>query len=102
MIPSNPVTHLQRPKGMSTLAALTREQVLTALAEARARFAQADADLKGFQFSYPPAAEEFEKWRALRGIWEQRDEELQTARDDLRDFDRGHLTISDEEAQSPN
>ena len=78
---------------MSTLAALTREQVVSALAEARARFAQADADLKNFRFSYQPTNDEFTKWRELRATWEQRDEELQAASDDLRDFDRGHLSI---------
>jgi hypothetical protein len=81
---------------MSTLAALTRDDVASAFAEARVRFARADADLKNFKFPYPPTAEDFEKWKELRRIWDQRDEELQAAREDLRDFDRGNLNVSDQ------
>jgi hypothetical protein len=81
--------------GMSTLDALTREEVASAFAEAKVRFARADADLKNYKFPYPPKAEDFEKWKELRRVWDERDEELQAAREDLRDFDRGNLKISE-------
>ncbi|MBV9768078.1 MAG: hypothetical protein JOZ32_00785 [Bryobacterales bacterium] len=79
---------------MGTLADLTREDVVRAFAEAKVRFARADADLKNFRFPSPPAAADFDRWKELSGIWDQRDEELQAAREDLRDFDRGQLTVA--------
>lgn len=81
---------------MSPVANITREDVVRALNEARERFVGADAALKCFRFSYPAKTEEFEKWKELREAWDQRDEELQAAREDLRDFDRGNLTVSDQ------
>jgi len=80
---------------VSAIADITREDVVLALDEAKARFASADAALKCFRFSYPAMTEEFEKWKQLREAWDQRDEELQAARADLKDFDRGNLTVSD-------
>ena len=71
---------------------ITREDVLRALEEAKQRFVHADAALKAFRFSYPAKSEEFEEWKRLRDVWDQRDEELLAAREDLRDFDRGKLT----------
>ena len=79
---------------MSSIADITREDVLKALEEAKARFSRADAALKGFRFSYPASTQEFEKWKELRESWDQRDEELQAAREDLKDFNRGNLTAS--------
>lgn len=66
------------------------------LDEAKERFIRADAALKTFRFSYPAKPEEFEEWKQLRGEWDQRDEELQAAREDLRDFDHGKLSASAE------
>ena len=80
---------------MSALAAITRDEVASAVAEAGVRFARADAALKNFKFSYPATEVDFEKWKELRRTWDQRDEELQAAREDLRDFDRGNLSVSD-------
>jgi hypothetical protein len=80
---------------VSAIADITREEVVRALDEANARFARADAALKCFKFSYPPKAEEFERWKELRESWDQRDEELQAAREDLKDFDRGNFSVSD-------
>ena len=77
---------------MSALLDITREEVLRALDESKERFAHADAELKSFRFSYPAKPEEFEEWKRLRDVWDQRDEELQAAREDLRDFDHGKLT----------
>jgi hypothetical protein len=82
--------------GVSAVANITREDVVRALEEARERFVRADTAIKCFQFSYPAKTEEFEKWKELRESWDQRDEELQTAREDLRDFDRGNLNVSDQ------
>jgi hypothetical protein len=82
--------------GVSPVANITREDVVRALEEARERFVRADTAIKCFQFSYPAKTEEFEKWKELRESWDQRDEELQTAREDLRDFDRGNLNLSDQ------
>jgi hypothetical protein len=82
--------------GVSPVANITREDVVRALEEARERFVRADTAIKCFQFSYPAKTEEFEKWKELRESWDQRDEELQTAREDLRDFDRGNLNVSDQ------
>ena len=79
---------------MSALTDITRADVARALDEAKARFERADAALKSFRFSYPATSAEFEKWKELRESWDQRDEELQAAREDLRDFDRGNLTVS--------
>lgn len=76
---------------MSAIAEITRADVALALDEAKARFARADIALKGFRFSYPAQTEEFEKWKELRESWDQRDEELQAAYEDLKDFDRGNL-----------
>lgn len=80
---------------MSAIEEITREDVIRALDEAKARFERADAALKNFRFSYPVKTEEFATWKELRETWDQRDEELQAAREDLRDFDRGNLTTSD-------
>jgi hypothetical protein len=81
---------------VSATTEITREDMVRALDEAKARFAHADAALKGFKFSYPGSTEEFEKWKELRESWDQRDEELEAARADLKDFDRGNLTVSDQ------
>lgn len=80
---------------MSAIAEVTRDEIVQELDQAKTRFALADAALKCFRFSYPAAPEDFEKWKALREAWDQRDEELQIAREDLRDFDRGNLTLPD-------
>jgi len=80
---------------VSGIVDITREDILQALEEAKARFSRADAELKCFRFSYPATTLEFEKWKELRESWDQRDEELQAAREDLKDFDRGNLTVSD-------
>jgi hypothetical protein len=80
---------------VSAIEEITREDVIRALDEAKARFERADAALKNFRFSYPVKTEEFATWKELRETWDQRDEELQAAREDLRDFDRGNLTTSD-------
>lgn len=79
---------------VSALIQITREDVVRALDEAKERFQRADAALKTFRFSYPAKPEEFEAWTQLRDVWDQRDEELQTAREDLKDFDSGKLTLS--------
>ena len=79
---------------MSALIEITREDVVRALEEARERFVRADTALKTFRFSYPAKSEQFEEWKQLRDAWDQRDEELQAAREDLRDFDCGKLTGS--------
>jgi hypothetical protein len=81
--------------GVSAIIEITREDVARALDEAKARFASADAALKSFRFSYPGTTEEFEKWKDLRESWDQRDEELQAAREDMKDFDQGKLTATD-------
>ena len=80
---------------MSAIVDITRDDVVRALDEAKARFDRADSSLKRFRFSYPAKTEEFAKWKELRESWDQRDEELQAAREDLKDFDRGNLTVSD-------
>jgi hypothetical protein len=77
---------------VSAIADITRDDVVRALDEAKVRFDRADASLKSFRFSYPGKTEEFEQWKKLRESWDQRDEELQLAREDLKDFDRGKLT----------
>lgn len=66
------------------------------MAEAQQRFVRADAALKTFRFSYPPKPEEFEEWKQLTDAWDQRDEELQASREDLRDFDLGKFAASGE------
>ena len=81
---------------MSALIEITREDVVQALDEAKERFVRADAALKTFRFSYPAKSEEFEEWKRLTDAWDQRDEELQAAREDLRDFDHGKLTATSE------
>ena len=81
---------------MSALIEITRDDVVRALEEARERFVRADTALKTFRFSYPAKSEQFEEWKQLRDAWDQRDEELQAAREDLRDFDCGKLTGSSE------
>jgi len=81
---------------MSAVIEITREDIARALDEAQKRFARADAVLKTFRFSYPAQPEQFEEWKRLRDEWDRRDEELQAARQDLRDFDRGKLTASGE------
>jgi len=82
--------------GVSVLFEIVRGDVVRALEDCKERFIRADAALKSFRFSYPAKSEEFEEWKQLRGEWDQRDEELQTAREDLRDFDHGKLTESSE------
>jgi hypothetical protein len=82
--------------GVSALIEITREDVVRALEEAKERFVRADAALKSFRFSYPAKSEQFEEWKQLRDVWDQRDEELQAAREDLKDFDSGKLTASGE------
>jgi len=70
--------------------------VIQALDEARARFELADAELKSFCFSCPATAEDFEKWKQLREIWDLRDEELQSAREAVKEWDlRSHLERDD-------
>ena len=81
---------------MSAIAEITRADVLKALDEAKARFSGADEALKRFRFSYPATTGQFEKWKELRESWDQRDEELQAAFADLKDFDKGKLTPSDQ------
>jgi hypothetical protein len=81
---------------VSALIEITREEVLRVLEEAKAMFERADAALKSFRFSYPAKPEEFEAWKRLRDEWDQRDEELQAAREDLRDFDHGKLNASND------
>jgi hypothetical protein len=82
--------------GVSALIEITREDVVGVLAEAKQRFIRADAALKTFRFSYPAKSEQFEEWKQLRDEWDQRDEELHAAREDLRDFDHGKLSASSE------
>jgi len=82
--------------GVSALIEITREDVVRVLDEAKERFIRADAALKSFRFSYPAKSEEFEAWKQLRDEWDQRDEELQAAREDLRDFGHGKLNPSAE------
>jgi hypothetical protein len=79
---------------VSALPEITREDLVRALDEAKERFILADSALKFFRFSCPAKSEEFEEWKRLRDAWDQRDEELQAAREDLRDFDHGKLTVS--------
>jgi hypothetical protein len=81
---------------VSTLTEITREDVFMALGQARERFLRADEALKAFRFSSPAKPEEFEHWKQLRDVWDQRDEELQAAREDLRDFEHGKLSASGE------
>jgi len=81
---------------VSALIEITREGVVRALDEAKERFIRADAALKTFRFSYPAKSDEFEEWKQLRDAWDQRDEELQAAREDLKDFDSGKLTTISE------
>jgi hypothetical protein len=82
---------------VSAIADITREDVTRALDQAKARFERADTALKNFRFSYPAKTEDFETWKQLREAWDQRDEELQAAREDLRDFNRGNLIVSGQE-----
>jgi len=81
---------------VSALIEITREDVVRALDEAKDRFIRADSALKTFRFSYPAKSEEFEEWKQLGDEWDQRDEELQAAREDLRDFEHGKLSASGE------
>jgi len=81
---------------VSALIEITREEVVRALDEAKERFIRADSALKTFRFSYPAKSEEFEEWKQLGDEWDQRDEELQAAREDLRDFEHCKLTASGE------
>jgi hypothetical protein len=80
--------------GVSALIEITREDVVGVLDEAKEKFIRADAALKSFRFSYPAKPEEFEQWKQLRDAWDLCDEELQAAREDLRDFDHGKLSTS--------
>ena len=91
---ANPITPSKRQKGMDTLIAPSRDEVVQAVENARRRFTHADTELKSFRFTYPVSAEQFESWKALTATWDQCDEELQAARENLRDFDHGKL-ISD-------
>jgi len=81
---------------VSALIEITREDVVRALDEAKERFVRADAALKTFRFSHPAKSEEFEAWKQLTDAWDQRDEELQAAREDLKDFDHGKLNATSE------
>ena len=81
---------------VSAIVDITRDDVVKALEEAKARFERADAAFKVFRFSYPATTDDFEKWKQLRESWDQRDEELQAAREDLKDFDKGNLTASEQ------
>jgi hypothetical protein len=80
---------------VSAVIEITRADVVRAVDEAKERFVRADTVLKSFRFSCPARSEEFEEWKRLREIWDQRDEELQAAHEDLRDFDHGKLNTSD-------
>ena len=80
---------------MSALIEITRDDLVRALNAAQERFQQADAALKSFRFSYPAQAEQFEEWKRLRDHWDQCDEEVQSARENLRDFDHGRLAVSE-------
>lgn len=80
---------------MSALIEITRDDLVRALNAAEQRFQQADAGLKSFRFSYPARAEQFEEWKRLRDLWDQCDQDLQSARENLRDFDRGRLAVSE-------
>jgi hypothetical protein len=77
---------------VSAVIEITRDDIVRALDEAKERFIRADAALKTFRFSYPATSEEFDEWKQVREEWDRRDEELQAAREDLRDFDQGKLT----------
>jgi hypothetical protein len=81
---------------VSGLTEITREDIVRALEESKDRFVRADAALKSFRFSCPAKSEEFEEWKRLRDVWDQRDEEWQAAREDLKDFDHGKLTVSEQ------
>jgi hypothetical protein len=81
---------------VSAVIEITRAEVVRALEEAKQRFILADAALKSFRFAYPATSQDFEEWKRLRDIWDQRDEELQAAREDLRDFDHGKLSLFDD------
>jgi hypothetical protein len=94
--PKNRVIGMKRQMGVDALIDITRDDVVRVLDEAKARFIRADAALKTFRFSCPAKSEEFEEWKHLRDEWDQRDEELQAAREDLRDFDHGKLSVSSE------
>lgn len=94
--PKNRGIGLERQIGVDALIDITRDDVVRVLDEAKARFIRADAALKNFRFSYPARSEQFEEWKRLRDEWDQRDEELQAAREDLRDFDHGKLSVSSE------
>ncbi len=96
MRPKNPGTGTKRQMRVSALIEITREDVVRALDEAKARFVRADDALKTLRFSCPAKSEEFQEWKQLRDAWDQRDEELQAAHEDLRDFDHGKLTASSE------
>jgi hypothetical protein len=80
---------------VSAVLEVTRAEVVLALEESKQRFLGADSRLKSFRFSYPAKPEEFEEWKRLRELWDQRDEELQAAREVLQDFDHGKLTAVD-------
>ena len=82
--------------GVSVLIEINREDLVRALEEAKERFIRADSALKSFRFSYPAKSEQFERWKQLRDVWDQRDQELQAAYEDLKDFDHGKLTASGE------
>jgi hypothetical protein len=73
---------------------ITRDELVRTLNAAQERFQQADAALKSFRFSYPARAEEFEEWKSLRDLWDQCDQDLQAAHENLRDFDHGRLAVS--------
>jgi hypothetical protein len=77
---------------VSALIEITRDDLVRALNAAQERFQQADASLKSFRFSYPARAEQFEEWKRMRDLWDQCDEEVQSARENLRDFDRGRFS----------
>jgi hypothetical protein len=87
---------MRRQMGVDALIDITRGDVVRALDEARVRFIRADAALQTFRFSFPATPDQFVEWKRLRDDWDQRDDELQAAHEDLKDFDRGKLNVSSE------
>ena len=81
---------------MSGLIEISREELVRAFQEAQVRFRVADEALKSFRFSAPAKSEEFEEWKRLTEAWDERDDELQAAHEDLRDFNAGKLSGSSE------
>jgi hypothetical protein len=78
---------------MST-STVSYEDLTKALAEKTGRFMLADQELKSFRFSQPATAEDFERWGAIRIVWEEADQELATAREELREFNHRNILNS--------